>query len=316
MRFTVLGAGAIGSVFGGLLFKDGHDVVLVGRSDHMQAIREGGLTIDGIWGRHTIRGITCCEDIDQLAEPFRTETDAALLCVKSYDTPEIMHSIHDVFHSVPPVVSLQNGLGNVEKISETVGEERTIGGRVIFGVIYNNPGSVTVTVSADNTKIGYCGKRKFDRNISNIAGACTGAGIATDGVDDIERWIFEKTLYNCALNGLATLLNVHYGALLDSDECKRIMQSVIAEMFAIARSDGIELSWEDPNDYAGHLFEHLIPVTFDHHPSMLQDISRGKRTEIDALNGAVAVRGKQYGIDTPANDMITGLIKARETICR
>ncbi len=314
MKILVLGAGAIGSVFGGFLAQAGHTVRLIGRKAHVEAIRAGGLFIDGIWGEHLVHGLGCYENLDELTgNEDCTQFDLALLSVKSYDTKKMLRECVRCLKSLPPIVSLQNGLGNVEKIRDIAGCERTIGGRVIFGVEYIKPGHVTVTVSADNTKLGALESGIDTAFVADAAAMLTDAGIPTDAVDDIYRFIYGKVLYNCSLNGLATLLDVEYGRLLGCEETRKIMKSIIQEIFAVARAEGVTLDWQAPGEYEKLLFDTLIPVTFEHHPSMLQDIRRNKPTEIDALNGAIVAMAEKHGIDVPVNRIITQLIKTKES---
>jgi 2-dehydropantoate 2-reductase len=312
MQILILGAGAIGSVFGGLLKKAGHDVFLVGRKLHIQQINENGLFIDGIWGEHSIKNITGHTNLKDLSEMNIRPFDVVLISVKSYDTEKALKQLRTFFSNLPPIVSLQNGFGNIEKIEAHVGKERTIGGRVLFGVEFIEAGHVRVTVEASHTVIGGLKggiQRGFVEDLANIF---TGAGITTDTTDDIYRFIWGKILYNCALNGIATIIDVNYGSLLSCKGTKQIMKNIIEEIYTVARNKNITLDWNLPDEYIKILFNELIPKTSEHHPSMLQDIRQGKKTEIDALNGAVFKMGYEMGIDLPHNHTITQLIKAKE----
>ena len=300
----------MGSVFGGFLAEAGHRVVLVARKAHADAIRERGLLIDGIWGTRRVRNLCACTGVSEIpdAGPF----DYVLLAVKSYDTAAALEELVRAMPDIPPVVSLQNGLGNVETIAGMIGPGKTIGGRMIFGVEFNGPGHVTVTVSADATKLGCLPGGIGPERVKMLADAITAAGIPTDAVADISRYIWGKVLYNCALNALATIMDVHYGALSARQGTRDIIARVIDEVFAVARARGVALDFDGPERYRDHLLQVLIPRTCDHHPSMLQDIRSGKRTEIDALNGAVVALGAGAGIETPCNWTLTQLVKAKE----
>jgi 2-dehydropantoate 2-reductase len=312
VNILVMGTGAMGSVFGGFLADAGHRVVLVARKAHADAIAEKGLLIDGIWGTRRVLSLSVCTSLADISD---TEPcDVVLLSVKSYDTERAMSELQQAFPIPPPVVSLQNGIGNIEKIEQRIGKQKTIGGRMIFGVEFVRPGHVTVTVSADNTKIGGLPGGIDPAFVEQLALTITAAGIPADAVDDIDRYIWGKVLYNCALNALATIMNVHYGRLLDSDGTQEIMTHIIEEIFAVAAAKGVVLGWEKPEQYRQVLFGELIRRTYDHHPSMLQDMRRGKKTEIDALNGAVVAMGAELGIDVPYNWTITQLIKAKELL--
>ncbi len=314
MNVLVLGAGAIGSVFGGLLGKAGNVVYLLGRKHHIQAIEKNGLLIDGIWGKHLVRNVKGITNLDDLSEKEKNGFEIVLLSVKSYDTELMLAELNKHFPSTPPVVSLQNGLGNIEKIESAVGREKTVGARVIFGVEFMDPGYVKVTVSADRTVIGGLKGGISWTFLEKLARTFTSAGLKADATQNINRFIWGKVLYNCALNGLATILDVNYGALLSSDRAREIMKNIIGEIFIVAEKQNISLDWEKPSEYIQLLFNDLIPRTFEHHPSMLQDIKRGKKTEIDALNGAVVKIAEDHGIRIPCNWTLTELIKARELI--
>jgi len=307
-----MGAGAMGSVFGGFLADAGHRVVLITREAHRYAMAEKGLFIDGIWGSRRVRGLSAYTSLSGISDP--SPFDIVLLSVKSYDTGRALNEIVQSLPVMTPVVSLQNGLGNVEMIAAVTGADKTIGGRMIFGVEFNEPGHVTVTVSADNTKIGGLPGGIDPAFVRELAKTITAAGIPTDAVPDIGRYIWGKVLYNCALNGLATVMNVHYGKLLSHEGTREIMAHVIDEIFLVAQAKGVKLDWDNPGDYRTALFDVLIPRTFEHHPSMLQDIQHGKKTEIDALNGAVVSMAAECGIEAPYNWTLTQLIKAKEQL--
>lgn len=314
MKFLVLGAGAIGSVFGGLLRKSGHDVCLVGRKAHIQAINSTGLLIDGIWGKYTVKNIKGYTSLKDVLDAAKVTFDTVLLTVKSYDTEYMLTELKQYIKNPPPVLSLQNGLGNVEKIRDYIGAKKTIGGRVIFGVEYIKPGHVTVTVEADKTIIGAL-QNSIEMNfLEQLAETFTKAGIATDVTEDINRYIWGKVLYNCSLNGLAAIADVNYGKLLSYKGTRMIMKQIVKEIFTLAKALDIYLGWDTPEEYTNHLFEELIPKTFDHHPSMLQDMSYGKKTEIAALNGAITTMGDEQGIELTCNKGITSLIVAKEMI--
>jgi len=311
VKILVLGAGAVGSVFGGLLAKSGHKVCLLGRREHIDKINHDGLFIDGIWGVSHIGNLASYVDLRELMR-FHGSHDIALLTVKAYDTDAMLSEFQQCCGTIPPVVSLQNGLGNLEKVACFCGRHNAIGGRVIFGVEYIEAGHVRVTVSADRTIIGGIPGGADKKLVMSIAKVFSEAGIATDATDEIEGYIWGKVLYNCALNGLATLIDTNYGTLLAHEETRRIMQNIVAEIFILAAAQDIQLGWRSPEEYIQLLFDELIPRTYEHHPSMLQDMHRGKKTEIDALNGAVVALGRKIHMSLPYNFAVSMLIKARE----
>jgi len=312
MHIVVLGAGAIGSVFGGLLAQAGHRVVLIGRRAHIQAIQERGLLIDGIWGEHRVSSLACYTSLDQIPEQERAGCELALVTVKSYDTDALMRGSAGLLPESATFVSLQNGLGNIECIAAHAGWQRVIGGRVIFGVVFVENGHVRVTVEADTTALGVPAAGTADRSRAvYLAQQFSEAGIRTVVTDGIEQLLWGKMLYNCALNALATILNTHYGALLETG-LQDAMLRIVEEIFAVAAGCGVELPYASPEQYAQVLFGELIPRTFDHLPSMLQDITRGKKTEINALNGFIVEQARRLGCPAPCNGVVTAMVKALE----
>jgi len=311
MRFLILGAGAIGSVFGGFLRRAGHDVALVGRRQYVAVVGERGLRISGIWGEHQITGFRTLESVGELAgEAF----DAIFLSVKSYDTETMARQLAEArLAGEPPVVSLQNGLGNVETIARFVGADRTIGGRVIFGVEVVEPGHCRVTVYAEEVMFGAIERGSPSQKTAEIlARTLREAGIPTLATDRIHAYLWSKILYNCSLNPTATLLGAHYGELLEHDETREILRRVVKEIYDVAAARRVDMLTPTADAYFEILVSRLVPATYDHHPSMLQDIRAGRRTEIDAMNGAIVRYGRESGVAAPTNELLTLLIKSLE----
>jgi 2-dehydropantoate 2-reductase len=311
MRVLVAGAGALGSVFGGFLRRAGLEVTLLGRAGHLDAIGRGGLTIDGIWGTHHIDGFASATDAAALRGPF----DAILLAVKSYDTAAMAKAVAPLLADTGVAISLQNGLGNVEVLEEAVGPHRALGARVIFGAIIAAPGHVRVTVFADPTAVGALAPGAHperDAAARRWAEIIDRAGVPAAATDRLAALLWAKVFYNAALNPLGALLGVHYGALPEQPESRALMDRVIDEAFAVARAENVALPWPNPADYQREFYDRLVPATYDHRSSMLQDLERGRRTEIDAINGAVWHRGAARGINTPVNETLTRLVHAVE----
>ena len=316
MNFVVLGAGAIGSVFGGLLALAGHRVTLIGRQEHMKAIAERGLVIDGIWGEHCVKSLACFTSVAEMPAHVRADCELALVTVKSYDTDALMRGCVGLLPGTLSFVSLQNGLGNIECIVRHAGFSRVIGGRIIFGVVFVDNGHVRVTVEADSTALGVPVGGTADKAlVERLALMFSHAGIRCRVAEGIERLLWGKMLYNCALNALATILNTHYGSLLETG-MHNVMLRIVEEIYAVASLCGVQLPYASPDDYIHILFEEQIPRTYDHLPSMLQDIQRGKKTEIHALNGYIVNLAQQYNCPVPCNSVVTSIVQAQEILRR
>ncbi len=308
----VAGAGALGSVVGGFLRLAGHDVTLLGRGAHLEAIDAHGLRIDGLWGDHCTRGFHLATNLAAAHGPF----DAVLLTVKSYDTAAMAAAVAPLLAADGVLISLQNGLGNVEAIVPHVGSARVLAARVIFGAALPAPGHVRVTVYADPVLIG-ASDHGADTHLDGLAARwaeqLAAAGIPSTYCNDIRAALWGKVLYNAALNPLGALLGVHYGALGEQEHTRAIMDAVIDEAFAVAGAEGVTLPWTSAAAYRSVFYSRLLPSTFHHRSSMLQDLERGRATEIDAINGQVWQRGMAHGIVTPVNEVLTRLVHARET---
>ena len=307
MSIAIMGAGAIGSVIGGMLAKQGHGVTLVGRKSHMDAISQSGLHISGIWGRHTVL------NPDAVTSPPHKYMDIVFLTVKSFDTAT---SARDALSMVGPdtmVVSMQNGLGNVETLAGIAGRDRTIGAMAIFGAIIPEPGRVEVTAIASETLVGEMDGPPTPR-VEAIARMLDDAGIPTKTSANTMRDIWQKALYNIALNPLSALLEVPYGDIADNPNTRWLIEKMISEAFQVAGACGVDLGLESPEEYLKILWDQKLPPTREHRSSMLQDILRGKRTEIDFINGAVVRLGEEYGIETPNNTALVRIVKAKEEL--
>jgi 2-dehydropantoate 2-reductase len=209
--------------------------------------------------------------------------------------------------------SLQNGIGNVEHASDVLGASRVIGARVIFGAELLAPGRVRVTVNAAPVLVGSPDPRDAARGTLAAAWArrFADAGIPSDATDNLLGELWAKVFYNAALNPLGALLGVPYGWLPDDPDARALMDRVIDEAFAVARASGVRLRWPDAGAYRADFYGALVPSTAAHRSSMLQDLERGRPTEIDAINGWVARRGAELGVPVPVNTTLTHVIRAR-----
>jgi 2-dehydropantoate 2-reductase len=305
----VAGAGAIGSVFGGLLAHAGRRVVLLGRPAHVAAIGRHGLRIDGLFGEHLVRGLEVATDPASLRGPFAT----ILLTVKSYDTAAVTQAVAPCLAADGRILTLQNGLGNLEQVASVVGPGRVIGARVIFGAELAAPGHVRVTVNAQPVAVGTLDPADVEgaRAAAGWANAFDDAGIPSVPTDNLPGELWAKVFYNAALNPLGALLGVPYGYLSGDADARTIMDTAIDEAFAVARASGVRLAWADAAGYRARFYDTLVPSTAAHRSSMLQDLERGRPTEIEAINGYVARRGTALGVAVPTNTMLTHLIRAR-----
>lgn len=309
MRVLVVGAGAMGSAVGGFMRKAGHAVTLVGRATHMETIRARGLHITGIWGKHTVDGFDTRTD---LADLQRGDHDLIVVTVKSYDTGRVAQSIAPLVAEDTLVCAYQNGLGNADTIAAAVGWPHTVGVRAIYGVRVTAPGAIDITVIAEPTALGMMTPSPLESRAREAAEAMDAAGLPTVYSEKVATLIWAKVAYNSALNPLSALLGVPYGALAETEHTRAVMRDVIGELYAVADACGTPLKPSTPDAYFDFFLERLVPPTARHYASMHEDLQRARRTEIDALNGAVWALGRDHGVPCPANALLTRLIHARE----
>jgi 2-dehydropantoate 2-reductase len=314
LRVLVAGAGAVGSVVGGLLAAAGHRVTLLGRSAHLRAIAADGLAIEGLWGAHRIRGLELATSVEEVAGPF----DAVLLSVKAFDTAAMLAATADLVAADGCVISLQNGLGNIEQVAAMVGAERALGGRVIFGAAVPEPGRALVTVFADPIALGaaVAGNAVAEARAREWTERFAAAGVPTELTTSLQAHLWTKIVYNAALNPLSALLGLPYGALAADADGRALMDDVIDECFAVAAARGVVPLVPTAAAYRDVFYGRLVPSTVDHRSSMLQDLERGRRTEIEAINGCIWRYGREAGIPTPVNATMTRLIRFRERTAR
>ena len=312
----IAGAGAIGSILGGMLHDAGHDVTLLGRRAHLDAIARRGLRISGLLGDRTVVGMKLADDPGKLELRFRL-----ILCtVKSYDTESIAAALAARLTDDGVVVSMQNGLGNIESLIDTFGRRRVLGARVIFGAEMTSPGCAHVTVFAQPVAIGPApalhreDSPALAERARAIAAMVDAAGVPTVTVDDIMPVLWAKILYNVALNPLGALLQQNYGALAADPDVRPIMDRAIDEAFAVARAVGVALPFSSAAEYRKVFYEELLPPTVSHRPTMLHDLRVRGRTDIGALNGKIVELADRLGVDAETNRMLTRLIRAAERV--
>lgn len=311
MQILIYGAGALGQALGCMLAADGNRVDLLMRERYIQPIKEAGLLVTGIFGdyRASPESLGLYADIGLVAGG---SYDYILLTTKAYSTGEAVEQIGAMSGCRCPVVSMQNGCGNIEQLEKALGPERCLGARVITGFEIVRPGEVTITVSADAVTIGASRGGKVTESAERLSQAIARAGLPCRTVEDIHKDLFAKLLYNCALNPLGAILGVHYGALADSKDIRGIMDKVIEETFSVVHSLGASLSWRDADSYKEYFYQTLVPATRHHRPSMLQDLENGKPTEVEALVGYVARKGQEQQVATPTCDMLASLVRFKE----
>jgi len=295
MKFIIFGAGAIGSLFGGLLSKK-NDVLLVGRKEHIEEIEKNGLRVEGL-----------TEGIFYPKTRFDgSKYDFIILTTKAYDTEKAVDEILKKFGKIP-VISIQNGLRNEEIIAEKIGIENVIGVVTTQGVTFLGNGRI-YHAGKGETVIGEMGGEITER-IKKICDVFNECGIETKISREIKKEKWKKAIVNSAINGLTSILRCKNGELIKNEYAKQLMRKICMEGIEVARAEGIEIG----NNIIKKAQE-VAKNTSENISSMLQDIIFGRKTEVDEINGEILRRAKKHGIDVCVNETIYSIIKANESV--
>ena len=302
MKIIIVGAGAMGSLFGGLLAEAGNQVFLIDIwKDHVDAINKKGLWIEGFSGNRFVE-IKAANEINDID----VKPDLLIFFVKSYNTEKAAKEVCQLIDKGASVLTLQNGLGNIDILSKYLGSDRVIAGATSYGATIISPGKVFHAGSGPTT-IGELNGNITIR-IKDIANLFSQSGIKTDITQNVLGVIWSKLVINVGINALGVLLNVKNGELITGAFAPKLQNDLIAEALLIAKKKGIRLLHEDMKKEVITICE----KTKDNLNSMLQDVIKKRKTEIDFINGAIVDEGKAYNISTPVNETITYLIKAIE----
>lgn len=293
MKIAVMGAGAVGCYHGGMLARAGHEVVLIGRPRHVEAVRRGGLFLDTRQFQEHIA--------------MQAATDASgisgarlvLCCVKSTDTEDAATQMAP--HLAPDAVmlSLQNGVDNAERLQALLGRD------VIPAVVY------VATEMAGPGHVKHHGRGELVIGASaaspELARLFSEAGVPADISDNVRGALWAKLIVNCAYNALSAITQLPYGRLVQGEGVEALMRDVVQECLAVAQAAGVEVpgdTWQAVQRIAQTMPEQLS--------STAQDLARGKPSEIDHLNGYVVRKGAALGLATPANHALHTLVKLLE----
>ncbi|OLS13511.1 MAG: 2-dehydropantoate 2-reductase [Promethearchaeota archaeon CR_4] len=317
MRLAVYGAGAIGSWFGAALETGGQEVTLVGRPTHVEAVNAHGLIVDDkVSGTtHTIRFFRPALTSMPTGENF----DAIIITTKTYALSAAVELLAPALEKVP-VCILQNGIGNEEIFLARCPRTQIIRVLTSHGVIFKEPGRVVHTglgstfigVSTKNTETSVKVNDRVDKIVKNLAEAWNAGGIPFQIVPDITKRVWEKVFVNLGINPFGAIARVINGELLTEPLIRAAMEGAVREAVAIAQRKGVDLTGIDP---VGTMFD-VARKTRDNRNSMLQDIEKGKPTEILFMNGKIVEWGKQLQIPTPINSTLTALVQLLERQAR
>ncbi|MFC4987824.1 ketopantoate reductase family protein [Saliphagus infecundisoli] len=292
MEIVVLGAGSLGSLVGGLL-AGAHDVTLVGREPHVEAIEADGLEIRGEYDRRVFLRAT--------AEGEGLAADCAVVTVKSFDTPDAAHVLATGEYGA--VISLQNGMGNEAVLAGH--HDTVLAGTATYGAVRREPGVVDCTGRGE-VVLGAPGGGRSSM-ADRVGEAFRSAGLETTVAADMPRRLWAKLAVNAGINAVTALARVENGAVLEAP-AEELVRAAARETARTARAHGVDLS----NREAIAATERVADRTAGNESSMRQDVENGRQTEIDAINGYVVDRAEDASVAAPTNRLLAGVIRTWE----
>jgi 2-dehydropantoate 2-reductase len=294
MRIAVMGAGAVGCFYGGMLARAGHAVTLIGRAEHVRAMQRDGLRLDA--------------QSFQANLPVRADTEPSavagaklvLFCVKSTDTLAAADALKPHLGADTVLLSLQNGVDNADRLRTAVAQE------VIASVVY------VATEMAGPGHVRHNGRGELvigtSGSSAEIAALFTEAGVPMKVSDNVAGELWSKLIVNCAYNALSAISRMQYGRMVQVEGVTAVMDDVVVECLEVARAAGVTV----PGDLRKSVPALALGMPAQY-SSTAQDLMRGKPSEIDHLNGYVVQRGLALGVQTPVNRVLHTVVKMLET---
>ena len=304
MKTVVVGAGAMGTFITAWLSMAGHEVWLLEVNDkRVTKIKENGICLEENDDSNNIKFPTITSNPSKIGE-----VDVVIIMVKAFDTEDAVKLVLPSISEKTVVLTLQNGMGNIELISKYIAKERVIAGTTSHGALLIDDGHVRHTGVGD-TIIGAL-SADSEKHTGKLKELLDDSGINTSVSDDVTSLLWGKLLINMSINPLTAIMRIKNGRIVELPHLIEIIKQLLAESLKVASEIGINIPYDNP-------LEKVIQVsrnTSQNNSSMLQDILAGRRTEINQINGAIVTYGEQCGVETPVNKMITKLVMSIEQI--
>jgi 2-dehydropantoate 2-reductase len=302
MRIAIVGCGATGSVYAGLLAAAGHEIWAIDtRADHVEAMRASGLRVEGASGDRTLKLNATTRASDAGA------CDLVVVATKLRDVAAAARSARPLLGPQTPVLSIQNGLGGPDACAAAVGRERVLVGVIGgFGASLRGPGHVHHE-GMEFVRLAELAGPVTPR-LEALAATWRSAGFEVKCFDDVDQLVWEKLICNAGYSGPCALTELDIGGVMDDPDAFAVASACAREACAVARARGIRLDVDDVDAYVRD-FGARIPRA---RPSLLLDLMAGRRTEIDAINGAIPPAARAVGLAAPHNELVAALVRAKE----
>jgi len=303
MKIAIIGVGAMGSVYAALLASAGHEVWAIDQwKEHIDAIREKGLRVEGASGDRTVRIAATTDPADV------RDADLVIIATKDNGVVDAARSALQVAKEDAPILTIQNGLGSADKVAEIVGRKR-----VMLGVVGGFGASIRAPGHAHHNGMEFVRLGEMEGGLTPrleaVAEVWRSGGFRTLTFEDIHKMVWEKLICNVTYSGTCALTGLTIGEVQANPSAWSVATACANEAYQVARAKGIALDFDDPIAYV-RAFGEKIPHA---KPSMLLDHLAGRPAEIDNINGAIPREGAKVGIATPVNSLVVALLKAKES---
>jgi len=308
MRFAIFGSGGVGGYFGGKLAQVGQDVTFIARGKHLAAIKEDGLLVESILGDFVIHPAKASDDPRQVGI-----MDVILVAVKAWDVPAAAEAMKPMVEEETVIIPLENGVDASDQLSSVIGQGHILGGLCRISAFIGAPGVIRHVGVPPYIAFGELDNRKTKRMDKLVEIFSNIAGFAFETPDDIHKAMWEKFVFIAAVSGVGAVTRQPMGAYRSVPETRAMLLNALQEVEVVGRACGVAL---DKNTA-----ERILMTIIDISPegtvaSMQKDIMEGRRSELEAQNGAVVRMGKELGIPTPVNAFIYASLLPMESTAR
>ena len=314
MNVLVIGSGAVGIGLAASMLSQGADVSLFARGETAKAIRENGIERTGLFAHYkfTSNEVKVYESYDEIPKGTYDYVFIASKTTGNDDISKRLNAKRKILKDDFKIIIFQNGFGNDKPYLRFFDKTQVFSARLITGFARHERHISEVTVDTEPILIGSLQKQD-PSELQPIADMITSSGIRCELTDEVDKYLWAKMLYNCALNPLGSILDVNYGKLTENRYSIEIMNSIIDEIFDVIKASGYETLWENSEEYKDLFYSKLVPDTYSHFSSTHMDIKRKIKTEIDSLTGKVIELGELNNVDVSTNRLIYNLIKSIES---
>lgn len=314
MNILVIGSGAVGIGLAASMLSQGADISIFARDKTAKAIKENGIKRCGLFTHYefTSDEVNVYETYEEIPKDTIEYVFITSKTTANDDISKKLNTHRDILKEDFKIIIFQNGFGNDAAYLKYFTKKQVFSARVITGFSRPQRHISEVTVYTEPILIGSL-QHEDPKDLQEIADMITSSGINCELTHEVDRYLWAKMLYNCALNPLGAILDVNYGKLTENEYSKELMNDIIDEIFEVIKASPYSTLWNTSNEYKEVFYTKLVPDTYNHFSSTHQDIQRKIKTEIDSLTGRVIQLGEEYNVDVTTNKIIYNLIKSIES---